>query len=107
MVRSYDFTKIEFTDFDWDEGNRQKNWLKHKVRLEECEEIFYNEPIRIYKDLHHSELEVRLVAYGRTDMGRKLTVVFTLRKTKIRIISARDQSRKERRFYESKKNSEI
>ena len=31
--------------FDWDEGNIQKNWHKHKVTPSECEEVFFNQPL--------------------------------------------------------------
>ncbi|MBW1785753.1 MAG: BrnT family toxin [Deltaproteobacteria bacterium] len=41
-------------------------------------------------------------AFGRTDTGRRLTIIFTIRNDRIRIISARDMSRKERGFYEEK-----
>lgn len=86
--------------FEWDENNRNKNWLRHKVTNDECEEVFYNEPLYIFSDHKHSVKEKRLVAYGITDQKRKLTIVFTIRKNKIRVISARDQSKKERRVYE-------
>ena len=42
------------SEFDWDEGNRDKNWRKHKVEWKECEEVFANEPIKIFKDIRHS-----------------------------------------------------
>lgn len=90
--------------FDWDEGNLEKNWEKHKVHYKEAEEVFFNKPLRIFPDPAHSEGEERHVAFGVTDQRRKLTVVFTLRKGKIRIVSARDQSRKERKEYGKKKS---
>jgi len=90
--------------FDWDEGNIEKNWRKHKVHFKEAEEIFLNKPLRIFPDPKHSKKEERYVAFGITDERKKLTVVFTLRNEKIRVISARDQSKKERRQYAKKKN---
>jgi uncharacterized DUF497 family protein len=51
-------------------------------------------------DLKHSSEEPRYAALGRSDAGRQLTVVFTVRGTLIRVISARDMSRPERRLYE-------
>lgn len=93
-------SKIKILGFDWNKGNQDKNWQKHKVNKEEAEEIFYNEPVFIFKDVKHSVKEERFVAYGISDQGRGLTVVFSLREKKIRIISARDQSRKERRIHE-------
>lgn len=91
------------TEFDWDKANIDKNRLKHKVELKECEEVFSNEPIKTFDDKKHSKIEMRYVAYGVTNKNRKLTVVFTVRRGKIRVISARDQNRKERRVYEQEK----
>ena len=86
--------------FDWDDGNRDKNYLKHNVLNGECEDIFFNQPLVIGSDIKHSQKERRYSAFGVTDAGRKLTVVFTLRKNLIRVISARDMTVKERRYYE-------
>jgi len=85
--------------FDGDEGNIDKNLIKHGVNFRECEEIFINKPLKIYEDERHSQKEPRYAAFGKTNTGRLLTVVFTIRKNKIRAISARDQSRKERKQY--------
>ena len=51
-------------------------------------------------DARHSGQEARYAALGRTTAGRWLAVVFTIRGTLIRVISARDMSRRERRVYE-------
>lgn len=88
--------------FDWNQANINKNWVKHKVNYKEAEEIFFNKPLKTLKDIEHSQKEERFIAFGITDKGRKLYIVFTVREEKIRIISARDQSKKERRFYEKK-----
>ena len=63
--------------------------------------MFFNEPLLIAEDQRHSEQEPRRHALGRTDEGRPLHVTFTLRGagTQIRVISARDISRKERARY--------
>ena len=87
-----------FEGFDWDRGNIQKSWERHRVAFYECEEIFFYEPV-IVPNPEHSETEQRYYAFGRTVRGRLLTVVFTVRRDRIRIISARDMSRKERRRY--------
>ena len=86
-------------EFEWDQGNINKN-LKHGVTDKESEEVFFNKPLKIFKDTKHSEVENRLVAYGISNSDRKLAIVFTLRESKIRIISARDQNKKERNTYE-------
>lgn len=85
--------------FDWNEGNINKSQSKHQVFYKETEEIFFNRPLRIYRDTVHSQNEERYVALGVTDKNRKLFIVFVIRRAKIRIISARDQSKKERKLY--------
>jgi uncharacterized protein len=88
--------------FDWDEGNARKNSDKHYVSQAEAEQLFFNEPLLIVSDVLHSADETRFHALGKTDEARKLHATFTLRHqgTKIRIISARNMSRKEREYYE-------
>ena len=87
------------TGFDWDEGNTSKNWLKHKITPSECEQVFFNQPLVVQDDLKHSKNENRYYPLGQTDHKRTLFVVFTVRNNMIRVISARDMSRKERRTY--------
>lgn len=87
-------------EFDWDEGNLEKNWLKHGVSPLECEQIFFNQPF-IAPDLSHSLTEDRFFVLGRTDADRYLFLVFTMRGKKIRVISARDMNKKERKIYGS------
>ncbi|MDO8639107.1 MAG: BrnT family toxin [Candidatus Daviesbacteria bacterium] len=86
--------------FDWDKGNTDKNFHKHNVLNRETEEVFSNKSLKMFKDIKHSHKEQRFVAYGVTNLNRKLAIVFTLRKQKIRVISARDQNKKERIIYE-------
>jgi uncharacterized DUF497 family protein len=87
--------------FDWDRGNRDKNWRKHRVTDAECEQIFFNDPLIASKDPEHSEREPRFFALGQTDAGRPLFVAFTTRNRFIRVISARDMTRRELRKYRS------
>lgn len=88
--------------FDWDKGNRGKNLKGHKVSDEECEEAFFDPIKRINEDKPHSKKEERYIFIGQTKSERKLFIVFTVRNEKIRVISARDLSRKERKEYEEK-----
>jgi hypothetical protein len=88
------------TGFEWDEGNLTKNWEKHQVLALECEQVFFNRPLIALPDEQHSESEPRFYALGQTDSGRRLFIVFTARSDLIRVISARDMSRKERKIYE-------
>jgi uncharacterized DUF497 family protein len=89
----------QFDGFQWDEGNRGKNWAKHRVTEAECDEVFFNAPLVVLDDPKHSRQERRYAAFGKTDRGRRLAVVFTRRGNLLRIISARDMSRKELEFY--------
>lgn len=88
--------------FEWDKGNIDKNLKKHKISNKEAEEIFENDPKFIFKDEKHSQLESRYGIFGQTNRARKLSVVFVIRKNRIRIITARRMSRKERSTYEEK-----
>ena len=95
--------------FNWDEANYNKIWLKHKVSKIECEQVFFNNPLIIADDTKHSESERRWLLLGRTDMDRRLFVVFTLRGNLIRVISARSMNKKERELYdeEIKKDTKV
>ncbi|MCX6810522.1 MAG: BrnT family toxin [Candidatus Berkelbacteria bacterium] len=86
--------------FEWDEGNKDKNFIKHKVTNEECEEIFFDTKKKIADDIFHSGKEQRSIIIGKTKLGRYLFLVFTTRYNKIRIISARDLDKKGRSLYE-------
>jgi uncharacterized protein len=88
------------TGFQWDEGNAEKNWELHQVSQAECEELFFNRPLLVASDETHSQGEPRYAALGQTSSGRRLAVIFTVRGTLVRVISARDMSRRERRIYE-------
>jgi uncharacterized protein len=94
-----DWTRVE--GFEWDYGNARKSSDKHGVSQAEAEQVFFNQPLLIGEDPRHSVHEPRFHALGRTDEGRPLHVTFTLRSaaTRIRVISARDMSRKERARY--------
>jgi len=87
-------------EFDWNEGNLNKNWLKHRIANQESEEAFFDKKSVIYKDVFHSYKEDRFILLGKTKNGRLLYIVFTYRGKKIRIISSRDVNKKEVRLYE-------
>ena len=92
--------------FVWDKGNIDKNFESHKVTNKESEEIFENNPHFLLEDEKHStETEKRYMLWGETDHKRKLTIIFTIRENKIRVISARDMHIKERRRYEELKTN--
>ena len=92
------------TGFEWDDGNRTKNWVNHQVSTAECEEVFFNLPLLLADDAQHSQKEKRYYVLGQTNVGRRLFIAFTVRADQVRVISARDMSRKERQIY-AKTNS--
>jgi uncharacterized DUF497 family protein len=85
--------------FEWDEGNTDKNPIKHQVTNAECEELFFNLPLVVADDPKHSRDEQRYYALGQTIGNRWLFIAFTIRANKIRVISARDMSPNERKAY--------
>ena len=97
---------IELNDiegFEWDEGNNQKSFLKHNISIKEAEEVFNSQPFIVLRTAYLNEERFQL--FGESKQ-RMITVIFTIRKNKIRIISARDMSKKERKFYEDKLKEE-
>ena len=92
---------LKCTGFEWDEHNAKKNWLKHKVLPSESEQLFFNQPLVVVDDVKHSSQEKRYYALGNTDTKRLLFVVFTVRGNQIRVISARDMNRKEKKEYKN------
>ena len=89
------FSNVE--GFQWDEGNASKNWTRHQVSQTEAEQVFLNRPLVVVTASFKSES--RQFAFGHTDAGRLLTVVFTVREMLVRVISVRPMSRRERRGY--------
>ncbi|MBI5968012.1 MAG: BrnT family toxin [Deltaproteobacteria bacterium] len=91
---------VQCTGFQWEEANLPKIWERHGVSAAECEQVFFNRPLVAAPDEEHSVAEPRFYALGHADSGRRLLIVFTIRGDLIRIISARDMNRRERRIYE-------
>ncbi len=89
-------------EFEWDKGNSGKNLKAHAVSDEECEEAFFDPKKKLAKDALHSGKEPRFILLGMTGKSRLLFIVFTLRKSRIRVISARDINKKEKHLYEEK-----
>ena len=89
-----------YVGFEWDAGNADKNWDLHQVTQIECEQPFFNRPVIITRAQKRSGDEPRHAALGRTNAERFLAIIFTVRHDLVRVISARDMSRRERRIYE-------
>ena len=97
-----DFRNVD--GFDWDVANSRKSEDKHGVTQVEAEQVFFNVPVVYMSDLRHSEIEPRFHVLGKTNEGRLLHITFTLRfgGRRIRVISAREMHRKERKNSEEK-----
>ena len=91
----------EFVGFDWDQGNIDKNWFTHQVTPQETEQVFFNAPLFVADDEKHSQKEKRMLVLGQTDKNRPLFIAFTIRQSCVRVISARDMNKKERKVYQS------
>ena len=88
----------EAVTFEWDENKNRLNQKKHLVSFEEAQYVFVDKNRIIAKDLEHSRKEERFYCFGR--LGENiLTVRFTYRNNKIRIIGA-GYWRKGKQIYE-------
>lgn len=87
-------------DFEWDKGNTDKNQTEHGVSNKETEESFFDKKKQTFPDVLHSGKEERMRIIGKTEQGRLLFVVYTMRGKSIRIISARNVNKKEVSLYE-------
>ena len=87
-------------DFEWDSKKAAENQSKHDVSFEEATEVFEDELSSTVPDPDHSIDEERFVIFGRTREGKRLVVGFTERDGRIRLITARPMTRRERSAYE-------
>jgi len=93
--------KMNDLAFEWDIWNIQKNEEKHGISCLEAESTFFDVRLVIFKDIRHStKQEQRWIAYGKSNYHNVLMIAFTIRNNKVRIISARRASRKERETHE-------
>jgi uncharacterized DUF497 family protein len=87
-------------DFEWDRRKAESNLRKHGVDFADAATIFDEEYAVTMSDA--SSGEERFVALGTDALGRLLVVVYTWRGDRIRLISARQATRSERRIYEER-----
>jgi uncharacterized protein len=86
--------------FDWDENKAVSNLLKHGVSFEEAKTVF-DDPLYVdFYDPAHSEEEDRYLIVGESSQRRLLIASYTERGNLIRLISAREVTRTERKVYE-------
>jgi uncharacterized protein len=96
------------TGFEWDKHNSEKIKTKHNVTPAECEQVFFNLPLIAGSDEKHSQIEARFYVLGQTEAARLLFLAFTVRNDKVRVISARDMNKNERRVYQThEEDSEV
>ncbi len=106
MVMDSAFALPDFFGFDWCGGNDEKNWIRHQVAPSEAEQVFFNQPLLAGPGSACSRPEKRFYVLGRTDSGRELFLACTIRDGRIRVISARDISRKERKTYRNEEEED-
>jgi hypothetical protein len=93
--------------FEWDHDKASTNFVKHGISFEEASTVF-GDPMSItVRDPDHSTRESRFLDIGHSGKGRLLVVSYTERRGKIRLISARLATRREKRDYEEKDNEEV
>lgn len=87
-------------DFEWDAAKAAENVRKHGVSFDEGASVF-GDPLAVtFPDPDHSAAEERLITFGLSVSGRLLVISHTARTPRIRIISARSMTRRERKIYE-------
>ncbi len=86
--------------FEWDEDKAKSNVQKHGIRFEEASSVFNDPLAAIFADEAHSDDEQREILVGYSAAGRLLIVAFTERSQAIRIISARQTTKRERSDHE-------
>jgi uncharacterized protein len=87
-------------EFEWNPDKAGSNYEKHGVTFEEAATVFNDALSVTFPDPAHSIGESRYVIIGVSRFGKLLIIAHTDREDKIRIISAREATRQERRFYE-------
>ena len=80
--------------FDWDDAN-VGHIARHGATPEEVEQAFANHPLVVLTTQKHGG-ETRVLCAGLTDAGRALQFVYTLRRDRIRVITAHTAKRKVR-----------
>ncbi len=86
--------------FEWDDNKAASNFLKHSILFGEAQTVF-DDPLYVdFYDPDHSDSEERYLIVGKSDRNRLLIVSYTERTDSIRIISAREVTKLERKSYE-------
>ena len=83
-------------EFDWDDENR-RHIARHDITPEEAEDAVLIEPLEAA--VQYGETEDRILCFGRTKAGRLLTVLYTQRRGKLRVVTAYDMTKAQQRLY--------
>lgn len=86
--------------FEWNPEKAKVNLKKHQISFEEASTVFDDPLFITFLDEEHSIGEERYITMGLSQKENLLLVAHTDREGRIRIISAREATRNERRFYE-------
>jgi uncharacterized protein len=87
-------------EFEADPIKAAHNLKKHKVSFEEAASVFGDPMAYTFADPDHSTGEKRWLTFGLSALSRVLAVVYTERRGKVRLISARRATKHERSIYE-------
>ena len=87
--------------FEWDPEKARENEQKHGVTFLEASEVFDDDHSSTVRDPDHSTDEERYLIFGMNKQGKHLVVSYTERGERIRLISARQMTSRERRAYEA------
>ena len=88
-------------EFEWDGHKAVENLKNHRVSFDEAKSVFNDPLLLTFPDPEHSDEEHRTINIGISSHSRVLLVVFTDRKGKVRVISSRKATAKERKLYET------
>jgi len=92
-------------EFEWDRAKAAANFKKHKITFDEASTVFSDQLARIVEDEEHSAEERREIIIGYSIINRLLLVYFIEQdEDVIRIFSARQATRQERKDYEENAN---
>ncbi|MCX7840598.1 MAG: BrnT family toxin [Anaerolineae bacterium] len=86
------------TRFEWNDAKAIKNLRKHRISFDEAATVFDDPMLITFIDEEHSLDEECYITIGLSNLGRLLVVAHTER-ARIRIISARQATKKEAKFY--------
>ena len=87
--------------FELDSEKARTNLADHKITFDEAKSVFLDPLAVSGHDPDHSHDESRYMMFGTSSTGHLLAVVFTYRSDKIRLISARKATKRERKIYEN------